>query len=55
MIDQELFNLASHSLPDTIMEIFTIVGISAAMVSFLIFMVWAIFQVVRFIRKILQS
>ena len=52
MFDADLFELAAFSITDVILAMFGMVGLFAFLVSFLLFLTWGIFQVVRFFRKI---
>jgi len=55
LLDEDVLYLTTQTLPDLILEVFGIIGVSAALMSFLIFTVWGIFQVVRFMKNIVKA
>lgn len=55
LLDEDVLYLTTQTLPDLILEVFGIIGVSAALISFLIFTVWGIFQVVRFMKNIVKA
>ena len=55
LLDEDVLYMTMQTLPDLIFSFFGIIGVSAALMSFLIFTVWGIFQVVRFMKSILRA
>ncbi len=55
LLDPDVLFLASESLPDIILAIFGVIGASAALVTFLFFIIWGSVQIVKFMRSIIKA
>ncbi len=55
LLDPDVLYLAQESLPDILLAVFGIVGVSAALSMFLFFTFWGTVQIVRFVRSIIKA
>lgn len=54
-IEQELFELSAHGFDDVVINAFQLAGSFAAGFSVVLFTVWGVFHVVRFLRQIIKT
>lgn len=55
LLDPDVLYLAQESLPDILLAVFGIVGVSVALSMFLFFTFWGTVQIVRFVRSIIKA
>lgn len=55
LLDPDVLYLTTESMPDILLAIFGVIGVSAALSMFLFFTVWGSVQVVKFMRSIIKA